>query len=129
MKYRIIINYNTGDSFSNVPNQEETLDGEWESLDVAKENLQSIKEHYMMNIELSRATPKKKEEILEKNSDKSWFCPRDGKLVWDSSYSLKLKMDNGNYWQISTGVWCGYFESLNSAKIVPDDTGMTISFE
>jgi len=43
---KILINYNTGDSFHDEDNIEEHLEMTWENLEIAKENLQRIKEHY-----------------------------------------------------------------------------------
>jgi len=44
-----------------------------------------------------------------------------------AEFSIILKADNGNDWQIHAP-WCGYFESLNSAEIVVDNSDMKIEF-
>ena len=45
--YQIQINYSTGDSF-HTEDREERIDFVWTNLEVAKENLQRIEEHYKM---------------------------------------------------------------------------------
>jgi len=46
-KYKIKISYSTGDSLHNY-DTEDTLEISWNDLNVAKQNLKFIKEHYDM---------------------------------------------------------------------------------
>jgi len=46
MKYQIKYTYDTGDSFRKHPNRVGYLEAVWSNLDVAKDNLRRIKEHY-----------------------------------------------------------------------------------
>lgn len=156
MEYRIKIYYETGDSFHNEE-VEAYLELTWKNLDIAKENLQRIKEHYEMyqdiNSRYYRATKMSKEEWFEKNKDKEWFVNKPrlfcissnqaideknkckvGEGNWeyrpDEYYAencLKLKADNGNVMQMSA-FWCGYFETLFSAEIEIDNSDMKINF-
>ena len=153
MEYKIIINYETGDSFHN-----ETCDNylelTWTNLNVAKENLQRIKEHYEQHKQLHEYAQKlTADQIFLQNKNKDWFvyepklfCISSGNAIdekskkrvgdknWeyraDSYYAehcIKLKTDNDDTWQISA-FWCGYFETLNSAEIETDDSDMKIEF-
>jgi hypothetical protein len=107
-KYYIEIYYETGNSFGS---QDETsrLELTWDNLDIAKENVKRIKEHY---------------EWYDAKGSKHFYRPKKvppkPKFV-DSKYdfSLKLLTDDGNDWQISA-FWCGYFETLYSAEIKED---------
>lgn len=123
MIYRIEIHYITGDSFGS---QETTsfLDPAWEDINIAKENLKAIREHwefyYTMENSgaLIRTRGKTKEEIFNEYKDRWWMVP-DFKLNGYDHHRMRLKMDNGNFMQQSN-FWCGYFESLIGAKITPD---------
>ena len=80
MKYKILIGYQTGDSFGHE-DTENYLELEWDNLDIAKENLQYIRDHY----ELYKLVdgygwdiPKgeTKESLIKKSSTKDWFVPK-----------------------------------------------------
>lgn len=142
-KYRIKIYYSTGDSFS-TRDEIDFLEFSWEDINVAKDNLLRIKEHYEMHREINKYNSKlTKEQLFEKNKDKDWFvsvkslfCISSGQAIsekekkkvgqdnWEyridnyfAEHCLKLKTDKGNDIQISA-FWCGYFENLYSAEIV-----------
>jgi hypothetical protein len=152
-EYRIKISYSTGNSFGSEDTTD-YLELTWENLDIAKENLQSIKEHYEMyrNIE-GWGSKLTKEQWFAKNIDKSWFVNEqklysikpnrhiqendkvkvgDGNWeyrsdVFIAQHCINLKADNGNNMQI-LAFWCGYFETLYSAEIEVNNDGMKISF-
>ena len=42
MKFKIKINYGTGDSFNSYPENEDYLDFDWVDLDIVKENLNPV---------------------------------------------------------------------------------------
>ena len=111
--FKIIYNYNTGDSF----HQEHELHGEiettWENIEIAEENLKRIEEHYSFYEELYNHESKSKKQIIEENKDKIWF-------VRKYEFCLNLKADDGKEFQYSASKWCGYFESLNWAEIVEE---------
>ena len=132
MKYRIQYNYDTGDSFKNEPDNLGTLEMVWENLDVAKKNLQWIKEHYSQYKELnsySYLKEKSKQEILESNKGKDWFVKGSNSNYYDSENCIILYSDDGKPWQF-WAPWCGYFESLNYAEIIipEEENDMKISF-
>lgn len=114
--YRVEYKYETGDSFGSDV-EYGTLDVSFSSLDLAKKALKDIKEHYEFYREARgyRNYFKSQEEI-NNNSElaklKSWFVNTEG--------CLKLLIDEGKYYQFHAP-WCGYFESLISAKIIDDD--------
>lgn len=153
MKFRIKLSYTTGDSFGSESTQD-YLELEWDIIEVAKDNLQRIKEHYKMYRDLNSYSYKKKskDEIFAENKEKSWFVyspklfSKNGEAITQDTankigrdnyiikpdehlgtYCLKLIADNGNEMQISA-FWCGYFETLHSAEIEFDDSDIRIEF-
>jgi hypothetical protein len=150
-RYKIKISYQTGDSFKNE-DTESTLEIGWNNLDIAKENLQFIKEHYEMYDDLDIYHPRKtKEQWYEQNQNKEWFVyekslyyndcridesskhkydPHKLKYMPDDNMAqncIKLKLDDGSYFQMYC-FWCGYFERLYYAEIECDDNDMKITF-
>jgi hypothetical protein len=152
-EYRIKIGYTTGDSFNSY-DKEDYLDLKWSNLDVAKENLRSIKEHYEQYRDITGYRyPKKTTDPLEDNKNKPWFVnvpklyskktnnvisekskDKVGEGNWeyrpDSYYAehcMLLKTDIGTTMQISA-FWCGMFESLNYAEIEICNDDMRIEF-
>lgn len=118
MPYFIKISYSDGDSFKNWED-ERNIDLEWKNIEVAKENLKRIKQHYKeYEFFDGWESWKVKETDIKKREDElksfSWFSKGDWK------HSIILKTDEGDDFQTST-FWCGYFESLLSAEIVDED--------
>lgn len=131
MKYKIKYDYQTGDSFGS---SDETgfLELTWTNLDVAKANLNRIKEHYdqykLLESYIKRAEP---QTVLSENSSKDWFVSEGKKKdQFDEYYSthcLILYTDDGKQFQLHAP-WCGYFEGLHSAEIIVDPSDMKIEF-
>lgn len=116
--YKIQVRYITGHSLKSEEDIR-ILDLEWSNLDIAKENLQAIKEHYQFYTEINEVASKKDyAELVNKYKNKWWF-------VKDSKSSMKLKADNGNTMQ-QYNFWCGYFERLLEASIVGGDLSFKI---
>jgi hypothetical protein len=116
MKYQIKVNYDTGNSFHNEYGVETFVeDITWSDLDVAKENLKRLEEHYkFVKAEDNTWRPRKCcefKKIVEESKTKDWYS---------SSYpqfTVILKEDNGDDKITHTGAWCGYFESVNHMEI------------
>ena len=147
-KYKIKINYRTGNSFGSH-NESDILEIDWDSFDVAKENLKAIKDHYTKvykEIASSYSDRKDNQEICKKYENEWWFVKslkpysisqdnaisEDQKIRfkddWEDRYDtdmasecIKLKTDDGNVMQMSC-FWCGYFETLLGAKIEADES-------
>lgn len=126
MTWQIKYQYETGDSYGSE-DREAVLEMEWENLDIAKENLQRIREHYEVYSNKRfpdwRLTKKQLEDKQKEAKTKPWF-------VKEYDFCLMLKADNGNECQISAP-WCGYFERLYGADIItkePANNDMSISF-
>lgn len=123
-KYRILISYYTGDSFGSQ-DTEDYLDLSWDSLKVAKENLQAVKEHYKMynHIESPPWGEKRlsRKEIHKQYKDKWWFPETENSYFLH--HLMKLKTDKGILMQ-QHNFWCGYFEGLYGAEIVGEDNDM-----
>lgn len=113
MKYKIKVIYDTGDSFRNEDGVEDYLEGSWENLDVVKENLKRIEEHYKFVKNESIGFFYKRKELEKNARSASWYCEKYPRVA------LLLKLDNGTNYQVSA-FWAGYFESLSSLKVELD---------
>jgi hypothetical protein len=108
-RYEIIINYDTGDSFSNTPNNTLSLVEEWNNIEIAKENLKRIKEHHDAYKEINGWTRSNKE--WEDYSKERWFS-KDF-----AEHRIILLKDDETTYSESTSGWIGYFETFNHATI------------
>ena len=132
MAYTIEVTYTTGDSFESdqVTN---TIGLAWRSLELAKAALKTIKEHYDFYQEFdacySNWKDTRSEKAILKDVNSRVWCR--GKAEDKYSMKAKAKMDDRRWRNIPTGMWCGYFETLHSARVVltegSDD--MTINFD
>lgn len=143
MNYIIKVSYSTGDSFGSDDTYT-NIELTWKDLSIAKENLQRIKEHYVLH-NLSRS-----KFNINDYKDKPWFVyepklfsismnraidesqKKEGDYEYRADeyyyqHCLKLKADNGNEMQISA-FWCGYFEQLHQIEIELDKSDMIITF-
>lgn len=116
MKFKIKYCYNTGDSDHTTRDLEDYLELVWSNLDVVKENMRRIKEHYDWY---------RNGAWEDKALNKHWAVKApDGKRIL-YSYCIILKSDDGADWQFSAP-WCGYFESLNWIEICIDSERITM---
>lgn len=117
MKYQIKYNYNTGDTFHTEEGVEDLLEMNWDDLEVAKANLERIKEHYEQYKRGTIYSNKRNKDVYGENRQKDWF------VASYPLYCINLYTDDGKPWQIYAP-WCGYFESLNYVEIVVNDNDM-----
>lgn len=117
-KYIIKFYYSTGNSFK-IQDEEDCLEMSWNNLDIAKENIKAIKEHYQMYEKLDDFRYDRN-KLKESNKDKWWFVDTD---YYPFDECMKLKADNGNLMQ-QWNPWCGYFETLYSIEIEVNDPEM-----
>ena len=115
--FKILITYDTGNSFGTEEGLESYLDGEWKILETATENLNRIREHYeyykaVKNYHFSKREKDEAKKIIELAPKQRWYADNVEELI----YSLKLVTDVGVEYQCSA-FWCGYFEHLVSAEI------------
>ena len=113
--------YQSGDSF-NTYDTSTMLEMRWKDLDKAKAALKRIKEHYLWYRDVNKYSYKPREqELLEPEWHRG--------MKYD--FSVKVALDNGNDVQF-TAPWCGYFERLDTAKIVvvsgKADNDMEVNF-
>jgi len=119
-KYKIKYHYQTGDSF-HTEELEEVLEYDWNDLEIAKESLKRIKEHYEWYSYKTNYYGR-----ADEVSKPEWHNV-DSSNVSDEHYLMNIRMDNGKELQFWPP-WCGYFETLYGAEIVIDgDSDM--SFE
>ncbi len=118
-KYKIKYFYQTGDSF-HTEEREDILEFDWDDLDMAKESLKRIEEHYKWYQSKESYFGRKKE--IEK--------PKWHNVKYehnDEHCLMNIRMDNEKEVQFWPP-WCGYFESLHSAEIITEDSDMKIEF-
>lgn len=129
MKYKIKYEYQTGGSFGSE-DSDGILELGWNDLDIAKQNLKRIQEHYKYyeakeRIRGSFNTKWYKDELslidLIESTKPDWFVEKN--QYGYEHHCIKLYADNGNVWQISCP-WCGYFERLYSVEIIPNESDM-----
>lgn len=123
--YTIEVTYQTGDSFNSYE-ETNTIGLVWEDKQLARKALAAIKEHYTLYSEQeSYSRNKNIQEIRDKAMSSEWYLKAiEGSTdKWTKSpeywqYNCAVEMDDGSYRNIPTNMWCGYFESLHTAKIV-----------
>lgn len=116
-KYKIKVYYETGDSESSS-NISDIVEIDWNDLDIAKENLKRIKEHYLWYKEINRYRQHKSLEYSE---------PEWHKGIKED-YLFKYVTDEGLEVQMHCP-WIGYFEKLQMAEIIIDSEHDDMRFE
>lgn len=91
-KYQIKYYYTTGDSY-NTYDTEDTLELEYNNIDIAKANLIRIKEHYEQYKDLDRWSDKTEEEVFNYNKYKDWFVNKPLLIAYE-------KDKEPHYWAI-----------------------------
>ena len=117
--YIILIDYRTGNSFNTEEKYGEELESfSWENLDIAKENLQRIKEHYKYYTDFEYYNKTRHlYKHLKKPIPPKWWIKNS--TSWNRGLehcSINLKLDNGKEVHF-TPFWIGYFEDLYGAEI------------
>lgn len=100
-QYRIFFRYRAEDSLS-IESIEEELGCSFATLELALENIRRIQDHYNWYSGEERSN--------FATSSPDWF-------VREYPYCIKLKLDNGNSFQMFAP-WCGGQESLEQLLIV-----------
>lgn len=117
--YRIKYEYRTGDSF-HTEDREEILEYEWKNLDVVKECLKRIREHYKWYESIENHYAYRHEKVEKP----AWHNIQKQDYIMGNEHCLiNLPLDNGKEIQFWPP-WCGYFEQLYGAEIVPCDNDM-----
>lgn len=100
--YNIQIYYLTGDSAeANIA--EYILAGKWKDLDLARENLLRIEEHFNWKRGYLKNMPDFMNEMKEN--------------LWDTS--IPFKLDDGETWVVGV-FWDSWCDHINSAKVIED---------
>lgn len=123
-KYFIKYRYMTGNSFGSHE-EIDTLELTWDNLDIAKENLKRIQEHYKWYkyIEESGKIYFNKSRNKTIPQPEWWDC-KNGDTHYQH-HKINLVTDNRKEIQMWCP-WCGYFESLIEAEIELDSSDMKI---
>lgn len=118
--YQIEIHYHTGDSFSSE-DRDQRIDFVWNDLEVAKENLRRIEEHYKMYQKTGKNYHAPYKEMKKQYGKEPWFVDASKARITEAEFlansSLNLIKDDGTEFRYST-FWTGYFESLYGGSIV-----------
>lgn len=117
LKYKIKISYETGDS-GGLYDEVGHIEHEWKNLEIAKENLKRIKEHYLWYDEKECLRRKRSDEGIHEEPE--WH-----KGLYP--YQIMIKTDDEKEVEYHA-YWVGYFESLQRAEIIFDKSGMVIEF-
>lgn len=122
MAYKILIEYQTGDSFHNE-DTEDYLDVTWSDVTIAAENLERIQKHYKLYQELHRNYHGSFKEMKKKYGHEDWFVDDDSATVektFLAAHSIHLYTDDGTRFRQNC-FWCGYFEQLYGGSIKRED--------
>lgn len=153
MEYSIKISYITGDSFSSEL-AIDFIEFTWKNIDIVKQNLLRIKEHYEQYQNIYKFNYKmKSENYLDINKNKDWFvnipelyCISNNntieekykKKVGDGNWAyrpehyqatkcLYIFLDDNKKVQLSA-FWVGTFEQLKTIEIVVNGDDLKIEF-
>lgn len=110
-KYKIKIDYQTGDSFGSS-DESQYIELGWNDLESAKESLKRIKNHY--------------EYVLENDYYNKPESDLPEGVIWNNNYNilqLELITDDKEPY-IYHSFWTGYFERLYKAEIICDNSDM-----
>lgn len=112
MIYKIKVYYKTGSSFGS--NDEiDYVDLGWENIEIVKENMKRIKEHYRWYEDFNNHYKFSPKQNIEKPV---WLKSIDDELA---QYIIMLKLDDGTERQYSP-FWVGYFEQLYEIELCTD---------
>jgi hypothetical protein len=112
MSYTIEIHYRTGNSFESH-DETETIGCIWEDKEQARLALSYIKEHYEFYKEANAWRSGKTEKEMQKAvKNKPWVIEL---AYWEHGLLVPV----GDSTQRISAFWCGYFETLHGAKIIP----------
>jgi hypothetical protein len=96
MKYRISYEVESSNSMdNNIDYYAESLELDWENLDIAKQKLKRIEEHYDMHEKMNSWQVKDKNKLLEKYQDKDWFVNKQIQVVFNrKNPAAYFRIDN-----------------------------------
>lgn len=136
-KYKILYDYTTGSTFGSEDLYGNTLDLEFDNLDVAKANLKRIREHWDMYTKWSYgydvSYENNRNNLILWNKDKDWFV-NDPKLwAWENENpAKKWRIDESKKQEaIDKGYEVGYFPDESFAQnciILYTDEGKPYQF-
>lgn len=119
MPYTIEVEYTTGDSY-NTYHETNDVGLVWYDEHLAIQALNSIKEQHQFYYQLDIISNRnERTKIIDHILTKDWIDKSKTKKenIDKWKYSISCQMDDGSYRHLRTN-WLGYFEKLNSAKIV-----------
>ncbi len=134
-RYKIQITYDTGGSDYHATGVKSFIEElSWDDLNIVKQNLKYIEEHYIAYCIFKdyNVSKKKYAEVLDAIKNCFWFEPwsTGNKKIFFNDNCLNLKGDNGEKVCVRGAFWCGYFETFVNAEIVDTfDSDMKVEFD
>lgn len=125
MGWKLLVTYDTGDSFSHTYGVRDFVEGVWQDKAVAEENARAIEEHYKYYEAKDRtyfwnaAHKKEAEAIISKAEAEAWWHTKEDDW-YKQRHCMFLKLDDGTLY-LHSNSWCGYFESFTSVEVVDED--------
>src|SRR5688500_11826934 len=127
MGWKILVTYDTGDSFSHTCGVKTFVEGVWKDKAVAEENAKAIEEHYRYyeakdrTYFYSAAQKTEANKIISNAERQAWWFNNGKDGDWYTTrHTMLLKLDDGKLYQHQNS-WCGYFESFTSVEVVDED--------
>lgn len=86
--YKIKISYRTGDSFNSF-DTEDTIELTWKNLEIVKQNLQYIREHYIEHLSCDNNSIKSKKDLINKSVFRNYHI--NNLFITDFEYPDTIK--------------------------------------
>lgn len=128
--YTIRVRYQTGNSFGSH-DEENNIGLCWDSIELARKALAALEEHYKIYSDIDGCSYRSRNEVdalRKKAMNTYWYKQAIAQSTDDWSkrpdawhINCAVEMDNGEFRNIPTSMWCGHFERLREAFIVLDN--------
>lgn len=129
MKYKIEVDYQTGNTFGSSTETREIDDVEFDDLESAKEALQILKKHHDMTQKSIRYMSKEEQAAHNASiSMQPWAVQSDYGGGYEFQFRVRTSKDSTEWVEVYA-FWHGYFEQLHAARIIDvDKEELSINF-
>ena len=115
--YTIEIHYTTVNSFGS-DDYTDTIGLVWKDKELARKALASIKEHYKLYEEYNAWDVRRSEKEIDKEAKSKEWYKNSSSNPGDWHYYCAAEMDDGSWREMGVSMWCGYSETLHSARVI-----------